>query len=114
MPIDLDQPPHRRVIIVDWDKRDTANSWAADWDPDTGGEETFGSVKLSADGTDPPTHIACNTAATDPILDGIQNASDNVPFVAVYSPQDGETPYELWERALADMGLQVIPPPTSV
>lgn len=110
MPVDLDQPPHRRVIIVEWGKRDTANNWAEQWDPDTGGDKTFESVELSSDGTDPPTHTACNTAATDPMLDGIQTASGNVPFVAIYELQDGETAGELWDRALSNEGLQVIEP----
>lgn len=108
MPINLDQPPHRRVIVVEWDRRDVANNWAAQWDPDTGGDETFGSVELSTDGTDPPSHTACNTAAADPMLDGIHEATVNVPWAGLYELQDGETPHELWERALADMGLVVI------
>lgn len=110
MPIDIDRTRHRHVIIVEWGKRDTANNHAAAWDPDSGGGETFGSVELSSDGTDPPSHTACNTAATDDMNAGIYNAMDNVPFVDVYDQQDGETAHELWNRALADQGLEVIEP----
>lgn len=111
MPINLDQPPHRRVIIIEWDHRDTANNWAATWDPNPNGDETFGSVRLSPDGTEPPTHTGCNTAATDPMLDGIQEAVVGIPWARLFTPRfDGEEPHELWERALADMGLQRIEP----
>lgn len=107
MTMDLDQPPHRRVIIVDWDKRDTANNWVKQWDPDDG-SGTFGGVKLSSDGTSPPSHTACNTTATDAMLNGIEKASGNVPFVSVYSQQSDESISDVWHRALDSEGLLVI------
>lgn len=58
--------------------------------------------------------VACAydaTAATDPMLNGIQNASSKIPWAHLYQPQNGEDPNDLWERALADMGLQVIQEP---
>ena len=98
---------HRYFIIVQWDKISLANEQAGKkpggWDPDTGGEFTFGSVRLSPTGQEPPTHTACNTAATDEMRTGIFN-SGNPPFITIYNTADGWT----WETALADVGLQVI------
>lgn len=99
---------HRIVIVVEWDKRDTANNQAKAWDPAAHGEETFGEVRLSADGTEPPTHTACNTKTTDSIRANVLDAMDNVPFVDVYEAQEGEGAYEVWQRALEELGIEVI------
>jgi hypothetical protein len=95
---------HRYLIFVQWNKLTPANAQAKAWDPDTGGEFTFGSVRLSADGQEPPTYSACNTAATDNMRTQILDAFTHVPFYKIYSTVDGWT----WETALADAGLQVI------
>jgi hypothetical protein len=95
---------HRYIIIVEWGKLTPANAAAKAYDPDTGGEYTFGNVRLSADGNEPATHSACNTLATDSMKTQILDAFTNVPFYAIYNTQDGWT----WQTALADAGLQVI------
>ena len=94
---------HRYFIFVQWSKLTPANAQAKIWDPDTGGEYTFGNMRLSVDGQEPPTHTACNTAATDEMRTGIFN-SGNPPFITIYDTTDGWT----WETALVDSGLQVI------
>lgn len=99
---------HRVVVVVEWGKRDTANNQAKAWDPAAHGEETFGGVELSSDGGATTTHTACNTKATDTIRQDVLDAMDNVPFFDVYEAQEGEAPHELWQRALADLGLEVI------
>lgn len=96
---------HRYIIVVEWDKRDTANQFAAKWDPNPGGDETFGAVRLSADGTEPPTHTACNTLADGDMKTGIMNAMSNVPFVEVYDATEWT-----FAEVLADLGLQRIEP----
>ncbi len=95
---------HHYIIIVEIDRLIPANARAAAWDPDTGGAETFGAVRLSADGNEPATHSACNTAATDTMKARILEAQSQVPWQELYSEADGWT----WESALADAGLQVI------
>jgi hypothetical protein len=95
---------NRYIIFVQWDKLTPANAAAKAYDPDAGGEFTFGTVRLSADGNEPPTHSACNTAATDSMKTQILDAFTNVPFYAIYNTADGWT----WQTALVDAGLQVI------
>ncbi|HEB26681.1 MAG TPA: hypothetical protein ENI05_02740 [Porticoccus sp.] len=95
---------HRYFVFVQWDKLTPANAQAKAWDPDTGGELTFGGVRLSADGQEPPTYSACNTAATDTMRTKILAAFTHVPFYNIYLAVDGWT----WETALDDAGLQVI------
>lgn len=98
---------HRYFIFVRWDKIELANRQAdksqGGYDPDTGGNKTFGSVRLSADGQEPATHTACNTAATDAMRTGIFN-SGNPPFITIYDMANGWT----WETALENAGLQII------
>ncbi len=95
---------HRYFIFVQWNKLILANAQAKAWDPDIGGEFTFGSVRLSVDGQEPPTHSACNTAATENMKTQILDAFQHVPFYKIYSTADGWT----WDTALADAGLQAI------
>lgn len=99
---------HRYVIVVGWQQRQMLNSQAASWDPNPGGDETFGRVRLSADGTEPPSHTACNTKATDAMQTQILDAMSNGAAVDLYEWDGQEGPYELWQRALDDMGLEVI------
>lgn len=96
----------RAIIIVEAGNLSAANNSAASWDPDTGGDQTFGSPKLSSDGTEPASHYACNTALTSDMKQDVLDAMDNVPFVEVYFASNGWD----WESALADLGLQVIEP----
>jgi len=77
---------HRLLVLVEWDKRDVANNWASDWDDN--GDDTFGVVRLSEDGEEPPTHTLCNTKATDDMQGVVLEASDNVPFIDVYEIPD--------------------------
>ena len=98
--------PHRAFIFVDITKLVSANSKAKAWDPDTGGDKTFGDVHLSATGEEPATHSACNTAITDDMKTKVLSAQDQVPFIAVYWEDDGHS----WGSALADEGLQIIAP----
>ena len=56
---------HRYLIFVQWNKLIPANAQSKAWDPDIGGEYTFGNVRLSVDGENPPLYSACNTLATD-------------------------------------------------
>ena len=95
---------HRYFIFVQWNKLTPANAQAKIWDPDTGGEFTFDRVRLSADGQEPPSYSACNTAATDTMRTKILDAFTHVPFYKIYSTTDGWT----WESALINAGLQVI------
>lgn len=96
---------HRYLIFVQWNKLTPANAQFKDTiDPDIGGNKTFGNVRLSADGQEPPTHSACNTAATGSMKIKIENGFIHVPFYKIYLIADGWT----WETALADAGLQVI------
>jgi len=96
---------NRYIVVVDWKKLQAANGMAHSWDPDVGGAKTFGSVRLSPTGSDPPTHTACNTAANVPIKAGILNALHHVPWARLYDIyNDGWT----WQAVLDDMGLQEI------
>lgn len=95
---------YRYFIFVEWGKLIPANAQANAWDPDEGGEFTFGDLRLSANGQEPPTHSGCNTPATEAMKTGIFNAFSHVPFYKLYSIDDGWT----WETALADAGLEII------
>lgn len=96
---------HRAIIIVKADKLTSANNSAASWDPDTAGDETFGTTPgLSSDGTEPASHYAANTALTDAMRTEVLDAADNVPLVEVYFASDGWD----WQSALADQGLERI------
>lgn len=95
---------HRYFIFVQWNKLTPANAHAKAWDPDTSGGLTFGNVRISADGQEPPSYSGCNTAATEDMKMQIIDALEHVPFYRIYNSADGWT----WETALADAGLQVI------
>lgn len=104
MPLTSIAGENRAIVFVEWGKRDTANNWASDWDPNPDGDQTFGTVRLSSDGTDPPSHTACNTLADSTMKQKILEAADNVPFSSIYWISDGWD----WPSALQDMGLQEI------
>ena len=94
---------HRYIIIVQWNRLVPANARAAAWDPDTGGAETFGALRLSADGNEPSTHSACFTAATDTMKAGILEAQSQVPWQELYDITNGWT----WESALMEQGYKL-------
>lgn len=119
---------HRYAIIADVDNQSAANNAAASWDPDTGGDQTFGNVKLSADGTTPASHTGCNTLTNSTMRTQILDALGNVPLYDVYRVQGKSTTGDverkdksgwtaigtgdIWQVALSDAGLQVIQPET--
>jgi len=55
---------YRIHLVIHADDRIVANGLADQLDPDTGGALTFGEPSLSADGSEPATHILSSTAAT--------------------------------------------------
>lgn len=88
---------HRYVIVVEIGRLIPANARAGAWDPDTGGADTFGGVRLSPTGDEPATHSACNTAATDEMKALILEAQSHVPWqrlFSVSSPWDFDTVIE--------------------
>ncbi len=91
-------------IFVALGKRSDANLLAKAWDFDTGGDKTFSSVRLSANGREPATHVACNTAADARMKAGIVASRSSTAQTKVYSKRDGWT----WKKALRDMKLKVI------
>ena len=93
----------RWIIIVDEEFIDSANAQMSPIDPDTGGDKTFGSVRLSPDGQEKRTHTGCNTAAKVDMTQGIFTAFDHVPWANIYNAHEWT-----WEEVLDDMGLQVI------
>jgi len=97
---------HRYFILIGIGKTAAANAYAADWDPDSRGDLTFGAVRLSANGIEPATHTACNTVATPEMEAKFLAARSQIPAAAyrIYKEAGGWT----WETALADAGLQVI------
>ena len=115
------------LVFVEEKKVDTANLMAAQWDPDSMGDQTFSSVQLSPDGELPISHYATSTAATETMRDGITVALGVIPWAAMYwtdniypesgpviwqGPDDWEfegphgDPYPAWLAAMEDMGLQ--------
>lgn len=94
----------RFYIFVTVDKVTIANNRAKNWDPDSGGDKTFGSIRLSPTGQDPATHVAAATYANASMRNGIESAFSAVPWAGLYKEANGWT----WEFALADMGLQRI------
>ena len=65
---------YRLHLIISTADRATANGLAAQLDPDTGGALTFGEPSLSADGSEPATHILSSTAATETMRLGMEQA----------------------------------------
>jgi len=96
---------NRWIIIVNEEFIDSANAQMSPIDPDTGGDKTFGSVRLSSNGEEPRTHTGCNTAAKSDMTQGIFNAFDKAPWADIYDAH-----VWTWNEALDDMGLQVIEP----
>ena len=101
----------RWIIIIEWNRIAAANGVYSGIDPDTGGSETFGKVRLSPTGEEPPTHTGTNTAATGAMTVGIKNAFERAPWATLYDVNElGWDFFEAWRNALADMGLQEIEP----
>lgn len=78
---------NRCYIIVPASAQADANTLAAQTDPDDG-TDTFSAVKLSSDGTSPPSHYAANTAIlTDART--LVDAYEQVSFTAhLYGTED--------------------------
>jgi hypothetical protein len=76
------------LIFIEANRLNTANNLAANWDIDSGGGATFGSVKLSADGLLPVTHYAASTPATPTMKNGITNALSNASWAKMYTTDD--------------------------
>jgi hypothetical protein len=95
----------RAIILIDRRFLAEANAAAAKWDPDVGGDKTFGEVRLSADGKEPAGYTACNTALTAEMRTEILAFAASVPWMSVYRRNAGN-----WtaETALVDAGLQVV------
>ncbi len=81
-----------------------ANKRAAIWDFDTSGDETFGNMRLSANGKEPATHSACSTKANPEMKSGINDILSTSKFAGFYSERDGWT----WETASKDIKLALI------
>lgn len=104
----------RIILVVATTDQVAANLLAAGFDPDTGGDKTFGSIRLSPTGSEPPTHYGCSTPMTPETLAEVEalqptgfptgriyrgyNDYDDEPDVTRYT----------FEDAIADMGLQRI------
>jgi len=63
--------PHTVTLIVPLSQADAANRIARAFDPDEGGQATFGGVRLSPNGAEPATHTACHTAAKESFIQQI-------------------------------------------
>lgn len=100
---------YRYIIIMPLAQATLSNLAAASWDPDRGGDKTFGGVRLSASGKEPATHTACNTAATEAMKTDILGHTTGNVSIQVY---DGKK--VSWENALQAAGLKEIRPPTPV
>lgn len=113
------------IIFIEAYRLAQANLLAAQWDPDSGGAETFGSLRLSPTGEEPATHYATVTPATETMRDGITTALAAQDYAKLYYTEnvlaDNEAEwsgpkqwefvggvYQAWLAALQDMGLQVI------
>lgn len=95
---------HRFYMFVTAAKLAAGNNMAAQFDPDAGGDKTFGNIRLSPSGSEPATHYGAATVATDQMRSGILRAFSTVPFVGLYNQADG---YE-WDTACMAMGLKQI------
>lgn len=93
----------RWIIFIKKQQITAANGMMIPIDPDTGGDKTFGNLRLSADGQEPRTHSGCSMAATGAMTKGIRNAFEHVPWAKFYAGYEWT-----WEDALIDAGLQVI------
>lgn len=100
---------YRYFIFVEVSRLATANNFAKNWDPDTGGDQTFGGVRLSPTGQEPATHYGAATYATESMKNGITQALGNVSWAQLYT----DPPYT-WETAMTAAGLKRIYPPDNV
>jgi len=101
----------RVIVIVEASDQAAANAQAALLDPDTGGDKTL-AIPLSASGSDPPTHFACDAAcrlATYNAILGLQAAFPTSKIYRGYSDYDiTPEPKYTFSEALADAGLKRI------
>ncbi len=113
----MTQWPHRYIIVVEAQHAAYARAAAVRFAGRYGerADRTFDAgAHLSADGKEPATHFACNTAATDDMRRDILSernqltASRGQSSVRVFDVHnDGWT----FEKVLTEMGLQRIEPP---
>jgi hypothetical protein len=94
---------YRYMILVDADKKKTANNRASAWDKAPGVEETFQDARASPDGTEPATHYIANTKATEEMKKTLL-AKLSPPWVTVLNMDNFDSP----EEALASEGLKQI------
>lgn len=114
--------PWRMNIFVTAAQRDEANQLAAQLDPD-GGEGTF-SVPCSATASEPASHYACSTVATNEMRQQMEQAisgfagatyyilsADDDRLVASNSSTAPINEEWGWVQSLSDIGLKRIMPP---
>jgi len=102
----MSQWKYRSYVIIPIAATAAANALAAQLDPDTGGDKTFGDVQLSASGQLPATHTACSTMLKDTGKAGVDQylVGGAIPGAKVYYESDGWD----WPKCLADSGLKAI------
>lgn len=66
-------------LTIPVEHRDACNRVAALFDPDTGGEKTFGVDRRSVDGTEPATHYRASGAIKTVYLPFLQDAAQALP-----------------------------------
>ncbi len=79
---------------------------AAIWDPDTGGDQTVVAPRLSADGTEPATHIGFCQSVTSSMLTQMTTSSTTIGW-NMYKASEDHTPASV----LAAESLQPINAP---
>jgi len=95
---------YRYVLVIPIVQTSPASIVAKDWDSDTGGDKTF-SVRLSANGKEPATHLACETAMTAPMRTKMLTASVGaVNQIVHYDVNAGGT----FDEVLVDLKLKRI------
>jgi hypothetical protein len=97
----------RAFIMVTANRLNQANNAAKNWDPDVGGDKTFGSLMLSASGNAPVQWYGCDTRLTPAMKAKVDTfKSSNTNNCKYYLESAGWS----WESALTDAGLKVIVP----
>jgi hypothetical protein len=92
----------RCLIIIPAADLAQANTYAANWDPDVGGSNTFGKCRLSVSGSLPAQAYAACTACTQGMKTRFLELES--PNFKIYFEDDGWTP----KTALQDVGLKRI------
>ena len=84
---------HTINIIVPLAIVDEANYFASIIDPDTGGNKTFGSLQLSADGSEPATHTGATGRIKQIVIDWLNELYQGI-IPGVFS-EEGATQEQL-------------------